>query len=117
MAYKYKSPKDKGYKKIKLSRKEIERLIRKTSIFKKYDVYEDDKRYYIEVLTPLYLKILATILYPITLLFCGLYKFKELNREVYRTWNQKKTGSFCSEFVYKDRLKQNSINETLSKIK
>lgn len=117
MAYEYTNPKEKGYKKIKLSRKEIEKLIRKTSIFNKYDVYESDKGYHIEILTPLYVKILATALYPITLLFCGLSKFKELNREIYRIWNQKKTGSFCSEFIYKDIVKQESINETLSKIK
>lgn len=118
MSYKYKKPEDKGYKKIKISRKEIKKILRNASRFsKKYEVYEDDKRYYIEILAPLYVKILVTILYPIALLSCGISNFNELNKEIYRTWNQKKTGSFYSEFIYKDRLKQDSINETLSKIK
>lgn len=103
MGYRYENPEDRGYKKIKMKRKEVNKLFKiNPKIFGKYEVYENEEFYYIEVFIPLCNKIMVVILYPLFLLFFGVRRFKELNKEIYYMFNEKENGKFFSDFIRKE---------------
>lgn len=117
MSYKYVNPIDNGFVKVKMSRKEIKNLIRNYHKYMKYEVYENENEYLIHVLNPLYIKIFHIFSFPISILLHGLLHIKDIFEDIYCVVFDKKTGNFLSETIWKNKVKQDSINETLDLIK
>lgn len=113
--YKYKNLINEGYMKIKLSPSEHKRIFKNYNRKYKYEVYENNNSYIRQRFYPLWIVILNTILYPISILVYGISNIKEINSEIYELIHQKKTGKFYKEIVYKSTLKNRELGEKLQK--
>lgn len=113
--YVYKSPIDEGYKKIKLTPDEHKRIFKNYNRKYKYEVYENNNSYIRQRFYPLWIVILNTILYPISILVYGVSNIKEINSEICGLIHQKRTGKFYKEIVYKSTLKSRELGEKLQK--
>ena len=115
MSYRYKNPLDDGY--IKVSKTKYREIIPNYKSKPKYEVYENETCYLIHQFEPLWVVIVNILLLPILIIAYGVLNVKETFIDLYKLIFQKKTGSFISEIRHKDKMKQKSINRTLSKIK
>lgn len=110
--YIYDNPTDEGYIQIKLTTKEHNKIFRTYKKGIKYEVYESKYCYRRDSFEPLWMSVINIILYPVSLLINGLSNIKELNSEIYSSFNQKQTGHFYSEYTYKcDLTKINNKEE------
>lgn len=99
--YVYTSPVENGYVRIKLTRKEHEKIFkRKPSRITKREYYKRNNEILVHYFDPLWIVVLNIILYPFLLLMCGLSNIKELNRDIGRSFNQKQGGHFYSDHKY-----------------
>jgi len=113
MAYKYENPLDKGFKKVKFTKKQHNELFpyRKIGFGQKYEYYLSDKWLELYCFNGIPVIVLNTLLFPILLLLHGLTNIKEVFKEVTSLYNQKETGSFTSDSIpsssdlYKKALK------------
>lgn len=112
MSYKYKNPLDNGY--IKVPKNKYKEIIPNYKYKAKYKIYENDECYLIHQFKPFWIVILDCISLPFIFL---VYGFLEIKESIYELIFQKGTGSFYSYIVNKNKSKQDSINNTLSKIK
>lgn len=101
--YVYQSPIDKGYKQFKLTKKEHNKLFkrRKKKWCDRYEYYYNDRAIILRRFCNLQGIIFEIILFPVHLLLHGLFNFKEIIREYRGLFNQKKYGSFSSDYVHK----------------
>lgn len=115
MSYQYRNPLDDGFTKVPKSKhKEI---VHRYKPKIKYEVYENETCYLIHQFEPLWVVMVNVLLLPILVIIHGVVNIKEISVDLYRLIFQKKTGRFISEIRYKDKMKQKSIDKTLSKIK
>lgn len=115
MSYKYKNPLNEGFTKV--PKKKYKEIIPHYKPKARYEVYENETCYLIHQFEPLWMVILNVLALPVFLIAYGVLGMKETFIELYRLIFQKKTGSFLSDIVHKDKLEQKSIDETLRKIK
>lgn len=101
--YNYVSPLEQGYKQFKLTRKQHNKLFkrRKKKWYDKYEYYYDEYAVMLHKFRNLQGIIFQTIIFPVYLLLYGLFHFKEIIREYKGLYNQKKYGSFSSDYAYK----------------
>lgn len=110
--YKYQPPEDNGYTKVNITKsvhnsvfKYGQRTLFK-ALFVKYEYYYNHWSIKVLILPTLLTKVLTTMLVPINLIFCGLSNYKDVFRDVYRTWNPKKTGGFIEEDIQGEKYKE-----------
>lgn len=97
--YQYTDPVDNGCTKIKLSRKQHDKLFpnRKRSIFTHYDYYIGDDKMVLHRTTSLFWKTVVTIGFPVVILGYGIFNFKEVLKEYHELYNQKRLGHFGAD--------------------
>lgn len=108
--YVYRDLLKEGYTKIKLTPKKQRDIFRSYNKIVKYEVYENEYTFVRERYIPLLLKIAYVLIYPILLLIHGLGSIKELNKEMYSLFNEKKTGHFLQARSYKSDLRKRNID-------
>ena len=115
--YIYINPEDKGFKKIKLTKKQHNKLFpkRKIKFGENYEYYISDDYFEMHRFYGTIIIILNTILFPVLLLFYGLSNFKETFNDVSSLYHQKKTGSFVSDTVWKDSETYKEIISIINK--
>lgn len=103
--YEFKYTKANGYREATLSDKLQDKLFeyRKSSWRKKYIYFVNEDIGVIELcnFSPIYLKIMISLLYPFMILFYGLGNIKEMNKEYSNMWNEKERGKFTGDTIYK----------------
>lgn len=109
MKYVYKNPLEQGYIKIKLSKKEYERIFGSYDIAFRYEYYESKYDFMYESYTKWWFKIIIIILYPIRLLIEGLQGFREINKDISDLFHERERGHFYSEHKFKDILRKKHI--------
>lgn len=118
MGYEFKYTEDNGFQKVHISKKDHNDMFeyRQIKWCDKYEYYlnEDTGQFVMIKLTSFPAKILATVAYPLLILLHGIVNYKEVNTEIYRMWNQKKTGSFSGDDSHKS---QQGWNELMSIVK
>lgn len=115
--YKYINPTEKGFTRIKMSKKDIKKIFKRYSWKCSYEIYENEYLYLRHEFVKWYLKIIIIALYPISVLIYGLSNIKEINNDMYEMIFQKKTGDFISDSVYKNKTKKDNIDKTLDLIR
>lgn len=115
MSYKYKNPLNERFTKV--PKKKYKEIIPHYKAKVRYEVYENETCYLIHQFEPLWMVILNVLVLPIFLIAYGILGMKEIFIELYRLIFQKKTGSFVSEIIHKDKIKQKKIDKIVSKIK
>lgn len=103
--YKYISPLDKGYKRLKLSKKTIQSFLsrRKFKWYSKIELYyhiEKDQFIMHESRNWLFI-VLVSLLMPFIILL-SLKDSPEAMKEYFQLWNQKKHGTHRSDYIYRD---------------
>lgn len=101
MAYKYKNPIDRGFKKVKFTKKQHNELFprRKIRFGEKYEYYLSDRWLELYCFYGIPIIILNTLLFPILILLHGLTNIKEVFKDVISLYNQKDKGSFTSDSI------------------
>lgn len=105
MTYEYKNPLDRGMLKVKVPKERHNSvfLYSKRTLFKplfsRYHYYADDRSMLIELMPTLLTKVLCTALLPLTIFVYGIANYKELVRDVKRTWCPRKYGAFTADEV------------------
>lgn len=103
--YKYICPTERGYTKLTMSTREYETLIgrkvrnRKTCYREVYALKNSkgNTHYLIHTFVRTYIKVLATVTFPILLVIHGLTSFKELTEEIKDLWNEKESGHYTGD--------------------
>ena len=108
--YVYKNPLENGYIKPKLTSEEHNTIFKSYKRTVKYEVYESETVFRIDVYTPVWAKIINILLYPILLLIHRVGNIKELNKEFRDLFNEKEGGHFYSDYVRKIKLIDKSVN-------
>jgi len=105
MSYVYVNPESKGMKKVKISRKDHNRIFTnwKLAPVDTAEYYMDDTTLVIQRFTAPWAIILNCLLFPVAVLFHGIANYKEIVEEHKRMLNQKKYGAFVSETCYVNR--------------
>jgi len=103
--YIYKDLTKEGYKKISITKEQHIKIFNRYNIHSKYKYYENDNCIVCQSFDKWYIKAINIIIYPAMLLFNGLGKFNELNKDMYRLLFQKKTGHFVSNIKWKKNIK------------
>lgn len=100
--YIHKNPLEQGYKQFKLTEKQHNKLFPKRQIKwnDKYEYYYNDQGIVLQRYGNWKAVIVVTILFPIYLLLEGLSNYKELIKEYKGMYNQKKYGSFTSDYIW-----------------
>jgi hypothetical protein len=98
ITYTYQSPLEKGYTRIKVSKKLHNELFpkRKTKWHSKYHYYIKDNTLIIEKYLNVFAKLITVVLFPVIVLGVGI---PEAYRELKRNLFQRKYGSFSSDGV------------------
>lgn len=101
MAYKYENPLDKGFERVKFTKKQHNELFprRKIGFGQRYEYYLSDKWLELYCFAGISIVILNTLLFPILVLLHGLTNIKEVFKEVISLYNQKETGTFTSDSI------------------
>lgn len=106
--YTYKSPEDLGYKRVKLPKKEFERVIktydREIKWYNSYAVYENEDEYRVERFTSLPAGILNMLLIPVSVIIYGVHNWSDIWKDCYSTFSKsyaRRKGSFSSFTVKK----------------
>jgi hypothetical protein len=109
--YKYSNPIDKGYIKFKLTKKQHNEIFknRKLKWNGRCEYYYNDKQIIIHTFTNWKAILLSTILLPVFILLHGLTNIKEIWKELLELYNQKETGSFVSEHVWRKESRYEQI--------
>ncbi len=96
MSYTYKDPLKNGYKKVKLTKKQHNKLLPNTKIkwSERYEYYISDDAFITHRFAGILWKILITITLPLWVLFHGIENFKELMNEYLDLFKEKKVGNF-----------------------
>ncbi len=104
MTYKYVSPADRGYIRVKIGRGLRKELLplRKNNIFNKQEWWISKGAVEIHYLTSLLGKVLCILLFPVNGLIHGFFN-KELYSEYNKMFQEKKYGSFSSDKVLASR--------------
>lgn len=118
MSYVFKYTEANGYRKVFISKSDHNRIFKYRQIkwHHKYEYFlNDNNDHFVMIrLTSFLGKILDTSIYPITVLIHGITRIKEVNREIYEIWNEKKTGTFSCDDANKN---YKNWNELISAIK
>ena len=101
MDYQYINPVSQGYKEIKISKEDHNRLFpyRKIKLMDKYRYYLSNNNFIMHRFMSLPAVIFNTILFPISLLMNGIKNYKEVFYELYKMYHQRKCGAFVSDCV------------------
>lgn len=115
MAFKYNDPLTRGYTKFKLTRKQHNEIFPnyKVNWVVKCEYYYKDDNILIHRFTSPLAVVVNILLIPVAVLMNGLGNIKEICRDYKRILNQKETGDFSTDFVYKDNEKFNKIKELI----
>jgi hypothetical protein len=114
--YVYKNPLNNGFKQFKLTKKQHNQLFKYRQI-KWYDTY---KYYYNDKVIELHkfynwkAIVISTILFPISILFEGLGNIKDSIKSIKKMYNQKETGYFSGDSIWKDSELYNKIMEIIN---
>jgi len=102
--YIYKDPRDRGFTRFKLTKKQHNIIFKHRSRTwrNKFEYYYDDKQIIMHQFFNPLLGIVAVVFFPIIVLMTGVLNIKEAFKEVKHGLNQKKYGSFCSDCVWSD---------------
>ena len=95
--YKYKEPEGKLYK-VSVTKWNKYFGTRGRRPFIKVFIWVNDGYAEAHYYYTIWAKLCVTFLYPLLVICDG---YKDANREVYRTWNNKKSGSFSSDYIRK----------------
>lgn len=99
--YTYDDPLERGYKQFKLTKKQHNILFpkRKRDWKTRYEYYYNKDRVIMQCFTSHTAIIVTTLLFPILILFAGLYNFKEAILEMKWMYNEKKYGKFSEDWI------------------
>ena len=106
--YNYKCPTENGHKKVNISKHQLSKFklgYFKTNVFMKYEVYYNSNTGHYKIYkfyNNLFI-FASMILFPLSLIFNGLFNWKEIVDSHKKLFNQKKYGSFSSESFYKGK--------------
>lgn len=97
--YEYSDPVENGFIKIKLSRKQHNKLFPKRvkRFSDHYDYYISDGEFVMHRTATLFYKIWITLLFPIVVIFGGLGNVKEIMAEYGDLYHEKERGTFMSD--------------------
>ncbi len=101
MEYKYKDRIEDGYKRFYLTKKEHNKLFpkRKVKWIFKYEYYISENRIILDKFTSLRAKIFNVVMFPVVIFLEGFLNFKDIARDYKKMFNEKKYGSFSSDYV------------------
>lgn len=110
--YEYKKPEDNGYTKINIPKSlhnSVFTYRKRTllkSLFVRWEYYKNDWNIRAQVLPTILTKVLTVLFVPLILIMQGVGNYKDVFRDVYRTCNPKKTGSFSVDDIQGDKYKE-----------
>lgn len=106
--YTYDDPLDRGYKQFKLTKKQHNKLFPKRKIKwnTRYEYYFNKDRVILQRFTSYKAIILTTVMFPVLILFAGLYNIKEAITELKCMYNEKKYGKFSEEWITKGQFRK-----------
>lgn len=116
--YKYQPPEDNGYTKINIPKSlhnSVFTYRKRTllkSLFVRWEYYKNDWNIRAQVVPTILTKVLMVLFVPLNLIMQGVGNYKDVFRDVYSTWNPKKTGSFSVDDIQGDKYKEvvNKLN-------
>jgi hypothetical protein len=116
-SYQYTNPIDKGYTKFKLTKKQHNEIFKNRQIkwMGKCEYYYNENQIIIHSFTNWKAILLSTILFPVFVLIHGLGNVKEVWGELKSLYNQKESGSFVSEHIWKTENRFNQIMDIIKK--
>lgn len=102
MSYKYENPLDIGYRRVRFSRKDHQRLFPRRPLkwHNSFEYYLSDTDFLVHRFVSLPAVALNTLMFPVALLVYGIANFKEVWRDHAGMVRQKHYGSFSSEKVW-----------------
>lgn len=114
--YVYVNPVEIGYKKFKLTRKNHNLLFkhRQMKWYNKYEYYYNENNIIIHKFATIPYIILCTLLLPVAIFISG---YSDVMYDLKRLYNQKKSGSFTSDNVWKYPDNPEFYNKIIDKIK
>jgi hypothetical protein len=103
--YKYKSPEESGYKKVKVDKQAWNKHFKydgyKFTWKQSLEVYHHpEKGFIVERYHRLWQKVLLVLTYPLAVLVYGFANYKEVNMDTKKALKQKKYGGFVRDCVY-----------------
>lgn len=103
--YKYVDLRTKGYVRKTISAKDFMVLIptRKIKCYQFIECFVKDTDIVIHYRTRLWAKIVATLLFPFTILFHGLGNLGAATGELSRLWFERESGSFSADHIWQNR--------------
>lgn len=112
--YEYSNPLNNGYVKTNISKKQLNSVFKyKKGIGCKPVVFYNREKdtFLIEYLTPVWMKVLGSLTYPISVLVHGLSNYKEVWDDCFKySWYERKYGKFTSDTIY---VRQSFMHEQL----
>lgn len=113
--YKYINPIGQGYTKFKLTKKQHNKIFknRKIKWNSKIEYYYNDNQIIIHRFTNRKAILLTTILLPVFVLLHGITNIKEIWKELLELYNQKETGSFVSDHIWKKESRYEQIMDII----
>lgn len=98
--YIYQDPRSLGYKRIKLTRKEIDEMMGfKTEKGYKYELFYKEGGAYIRRYKTLWCKIANLLLVPVSIVYHGAGNTKKVYRDTVKNTLQRKYGSFSEDRI------------------
>lgn len=117
MSYKYESPTKQGYKRIYPTKEEKQQMFKHHNWKIKYEYYENNDEYLRIEYLKWYIRLILVLYAPFYILWNGFSEAPEVIQDTYKGLFPKCTGSYYTKTRYKDKIKQQSIDGTISKIK
>ena len=116
--YTYKSPIDKGYERIYLTKKVINKHFpkyMKETIFVTNEIYKKDDHLIVQSMGTKINSIFVTILFPLAVIIHGVGNLKGIFKEYKRELNPKKYGAFTENTIDLKRENWKDLKEYLDK--
>lgn len=119
--FKYQSPTERGFTQYKMSRKEHNRLFKNRKMpwyaRAEYYVNQDKTHILIHKYTNIWGIIANTLLFPAVVVMAGLSNWKSIKRDYYELFNERETGSFTPEDIYRDKEFVDAMLQCLKEVK
>jgi hypothetical protein len=115
--YKYISPLEEGFKQFKLTKEQHNTLFKYRQIkwFDKYEYYYNKDMIKLHRFYNWKAIIASTLFFPVTLIIHGVENLSEISNELKCMYNQKMTGNFSGDAIWKDSDTYTKIIELINK--
>lgn len=113
--YQYRCLTERGYTRFKITKKQHNEIFknRKIKWTDRYEYYYNENNIIMHKFYSKKLIVLFTILFPLIVLFTGISNIKESYSDLKRMLNQKKYGSFVSEYVHKQEAEFEKLRSVI----